>query len=132
MRAKKWTRRYVVSTTRRRGRRRRFLLAHIRRKVAFLAAKSGHKTDAVLHLDHTGPAFFLDVTPAIELARLRLLRIARGGKKEELHALFRNGNLRNAMAFVVIEDPRAGGLQIRELGRDVVVLEPILHEEQIA
>ena len=53
-------------------------------------------------------------------------------EEEKLHPLFFHPNLGNARDFVVVEDAGAQGLELRKLRRHIVVLEPMLHEKQIA
>src|SRR4030095_4656430 len=109
-----------------------FLLRDIRREIFFAATQCSHETNAFVFSHHACPAVLIDITPAVEMLRRAGFHIALGRKHEELHLLFHDPNLRDALAFFVVKDARAERFQLGELGGHVVMHETMFHEQKIA
>src|ERR1700736_6541322 len=109
-----------------------FRFRYVRREIFLATAQGGQETDTITLLDHARPTFVIDVAPAGKVENLACLRVPFRRKKEELHPLLGQPNLRHTQAFFVIENTSAQCVKIRELGRHVIMGQTMLHKKQIA
>src|ERR1700730_5433710 len=105
-------------------------LLNVGREIFFAAAHRRHETNAIVFLHDPGPIFEIDVAPAGKVARCGAFWILLRRKQEKLHLLLNHRDLRDPMALIVVKDARSNSAKVGELGRNIVMLEPVLHEKQ--
>ena len=108
-----------------------FRLRNVRGKVFFTARERGHEAHSVVLCDRGNPAFLMNVPPAGKPQHCARLDIPLRWKKKELDAFLGHPDLGDALRLIVFENAAADCPKIRELGRHVVMFQPMFHEKQI-
>src|ERR1051325_75050 len=109
-----------------------FRFGDIRREIFFASAKRRHEANTLILSHHPGPTVLIDVTPPVEMFGRARLRVAFRWKHEELHLLFYDPNLRDTLAFFIVEHANPQRFQIRELRRHVVMRETMFHKKEVS
>src|SRR6202011_1646227 len=98
-----------------------FRFGDIRREIFPASADGGHKANAALLFYNADPTLLFNIAPTGKISRLSGFWIALGREQKKLHFLFHHPDLRDALAFLVVEHATAKCFQLSEFRRDIVM-----------
>src|SRR4026207_379481 len=101
-------------------------------EIPFPTPNRRHKTDPVPLLNDASPSFKFNEPPIREIDHLISLRILFRWKEKELHSFLDDPDLRHSSHLFVIENATTQRTKLGELFRNVIMLESMFHEKQIA
>ena len=102
------------------------------RQIFFPAAERGHEAHSAVFADCTDPIFLMNIAPSRKPQHGASFDISLCREEKELHALLGYPDLGDASRLIVVENAATDCAKIGKLWRHVIMLQTVLHKEQVA